>query len=105
MPTKSGVFVIAEAGVNHNGDIALAFKLIEAAKQAGADAVKFQTFRTERLVTRGAAMADYQRDNMRRSISQYEMLSALELNFEQFRALQQHARRTGIEFLSTPDDA
>lgn len=104
MSTEQPVYVIAEAGVNHNGDVQLAHRLIDAARQAGADAVKFQTFRTERLVTRAAAMADYQRENIGRSLSQFEMLKELELSFDDFRALQEHARRAGIEFLSTPDD-
>ena len=101
---RSGVVVIAEAGVNHNGDAALARELTDAAKLAGADAVKFQTFRTENVVTRRAAMASYQLKNLGEGGSQFEMLKKLELAPADFRSLQQYAGSVGIEFLSTPDD-
>ena len=101
---RNSVVVIAEAGVNHNGDVALARELIDAAKSAGADAIKFQTFRTENIVTRRAAMAGYQRENLGEDGSQFEMLKNLELAFADFRNLDQYAADVGIEFLSTPDD-
>lgn len=97
-------FIIAEAGVNHNGDIKLAYQLIDAAREAGADAVKFQTFKTEKIVTRQADMADYQKENLAVSDSQFEMIKKLELSYDEFRELQAYCKRTGILFLSTPDE-
>jgi N-acetylneuraminate synthase len=96
--------VIAEAGVNHNGDLGLALRLVDAAADAGADAVKFQTWLTEKLVQRGAALADYQRENLGRDTDQFEMLRRLELSHDAFRALQARAQARGILFLSTPDE-
>ena len=95
------VFVIAEAGVNHNGDVTLALQLADAAKAAGADAVKFQTFRAEDVVTPGAATADYQRANTG-ATSQFDMIKALELDEAGHRAVAAHCARIGIEFFSTP---
>jgi N,N'-diacetyllegionaminate synthase len=97
-------FIIAEAGVNHNGDIALARRLIDAAGIAGADAVKFQTFRADRLVTADACKADYQRATTGEGESQYAMLKRLELGDSDFRELSDYARRKNIVFLSTPFD-
>lgn len=97
-------FVIAEAGVNHNGDPRLARELIDAAYAAGVDAVKFQTWITEKLVTRDAAMADYQAANTNRVESQFDMLKRLELSRDVFRDLKTYADRRGILFLSTPDE-
>ncbi len=97
------VFVIAEAGVNHNGDIGLAEKLVDAAKAAGADAVKFQTFRAESLASEAAALAPYQKAAGMRD-GQKAMLVKLELDEAAHRRLQEHARRAGIQFLSTPFD-
>lgn len=102
--TGNQVFIIAEAGVNHNGDIELAKKLIDAAKQAGADCVKFQTWVTDELVDISAPKAEYQKINEPSSASQYEMLKKLELSFEQFRELNKYAKDAGILFLSTPDE-
>ncbi|MHA2425491.1 MAG: N-acetylneuraminate synthase [Candidatus Thorarchaeota archaeon] len=96
------VFIIAEAGVNHNGDIKLAKKLIDAAVDAGVDAVKFQTFKTENLTTRDAGMAKYQVDNIGETSSQYEMIQKLELSFEAFTELKQYCDSKDILFLSTP---
>jgi N,N'-diacetyllegionaminate synthase len=101
---RRGVVVIAEAGVNHNGDVAVARGLIDAAKSAGADAIKFQTFITESVVTRRASMAGYQQKNLGESGSQFEMLKRLELSFVDFRVLQDFAGSLDIEFISTPDD-
>lgn len=98
----SSIFVIAEAGVNHNGEINLAKKLIDEAVFAGADAVKFQTFRTENLVTDYANMARYQKDNLAAVDSQYNMLKKLELSYEDFKILKAYCEEKGIIFLSTP---
>lgn len=95
-------FVIAEAGVNHNGDVSLAHRLIEASAAAGADAVKFQTFRPERLVAAAAAAAPYQR--RRGASSQREMLDALALDDGAWRELAAHAREKDLVFLSTAFD-
>ncbi len=97
-------FIIAEAGVNHNGDPELAHKLVEAAEQAGADAVKFQTFITSQLVIPAAPMAAYQRENVGAEMSQYDLLRKLELPFADFARLQQDASSKGLMFLSTADD-
>jgi N,N'-diacetyllegionaminate synthase len=99
-----GCFVIAEAGVNHNGDIALARQLIDVAAKAGAHAVKFQSFKTDRLVTKSAPTADYQKRNTGSSESQENMLRRLELSDEAHRELQEYSRTKNILFLSTPFD-
>ncbi|QGP92818.1 N,N'-diacetyllegionaminic acid synthase [Neomoorella glycerini] len=99
------VFIIAEAGVNHNGDLQLAKKLVDAAVQSGADAVKFQTFKAEDVVTPGAERAQYQKDNMpEKDESQLEMIKRLELSYAQFRELYAYCRHKGIIFLSSPFD-
>lgn len=95
-------YIIAEAGVNHDGRLADALKLIDAAKAAGANAVKFQAFAADRLVTRGAAACDYQREHDAHSHSQHAMLKRLELSSAQFSALHRHAREVGIDFWATP---
>lgn len=100
-----GVYIIAEAGVNHNGDIQLAKKLCEAAKQAGVDAVKFQTWKTENIVTQGAPLAVYQQLNISsKGDSQFEMLKKLELSYYDFVELKNYCDTIGVQFLSTPDD-
>jgi N-acetylneuraminate synthase len=96
-------YVIAEAGVNHNGDVEQALGLVDAAARAGADAVKFQTFRTEALVTDGVATAAYQ-EGATGIQTQRELLGRLELSEEDFRRLQDHCGDRGIAFLSTPFD-
>ncbi len=107
---KQGVFIvgkvlfIAEAGVNHNGDILLAKKLVDLAAEAGADIVKFQTFKAESLVTSTAKMAEYQVQNTKKEESQLEMLKRLELKFEDFIELQKYCREKNIGFLSTGFD-
>lgn len=98
------VYIIAEAGVNHNGDCQTARELIKQAKWAGCDCVKFQTFKAERLVTYSAPMADYQIENTHKNDSQYQMLKKLELSQKQFIELKQYADRLNIDFLSTPFD-
>lgn len=101
MSGATPVFVIAEAGVNHNGELDLALKLCDAARAAGADAVKFQTFRAHDLVLPGAPTAAYQaRETGERD--QFEMLRKLELDERQHRALKRHCDAIGIEFFSTP---
>src|SRR3990167_4210967 len=102
--SRHKVFVIAEAGVNHNGKCGLALKLCAAAKEAGADAVKFQTFNTEINVLKACAMAEYQKKNVGGSTSHWEMIKKLELTHEEFSRLKKHCDRIGIEFLSTPSE-
>jgi len=102
--TMPRTFIIAEAGVNHNGSMNLAFQLIDAAVEAGADAIKFQTFKTEHLVTKSAEQAEYQKKNIGKSSSQYEMLKQLELSYEEFKKLKQYCDEKNIMFLSTPFD-
>ena len=97
-------FIIAEAGVNHNGDVSLARKLVDAAGKAGADAVKFQTFTAEAIVTRNAEKAPYQKEVNGAGESQYDMLKKLELSEEAHRDLKNYAEKQGIIFLSTPYD-
>ena len=98
------VFIIAEAGVNHNGSLELAKKMVEAAADAGADAVKFQTFKAEKLVAKMAQKASYQLKTTDASESQQEMLKKLEIDKEAHLELLQESRNRGIMFLSTPFD-
>lgn len=98
------VFVIAEAGVNHNGDLRMARALIDVAIEAGADAVKFQTFRADRLATPDAPKPEYQLRTTGNSESQFEMLRRLELSADAHRELQSYCHERGIIFLSTPFD-
>ncbi|MHB9143935.1 MAG: N-acetylneuraminate synthase [Symbiobacteriia bacterium] len=97
-------FIIAEAGVNHNGDPSIARALIDAAAAAGADAVKFQTFVTEDVITRAAPKATYQTRNTRGTESQFEMIKRLELSREAHFELASYASQRGITFLSSPFD-
>ncbi|WP_313892589.1 N-acetylneuraminate synthase [Psychrobacillus sp.] len=101
---SQSTYIIAEAGVNHNGSFSMAKQLIDVAKEAGADAVKFQTFRAENLVTKEAQQANYQVENLGEATSQYEMLKKLELSFEEFNSLKHYCDEIEIEFLSTPFD-
>jgi len=96
--------IIAEAGVNHNGDPALARRLIDAAVDAGADAVKFQTFQADQLASADAGKAPYQKDGSHRAESQRQMLTRLQLDTRAHRELLRHAFQRGIELLSTPFD-
>jgi N,N'-diacetyllegionaminate synthase len=98
------VFIIAEAGVNHNGSIALAKKLIDVAAQAGADAVKFQTFKAENLVSKNAEKAEYQKETTDKDESQYEMIKKLELDIHTHVELISYCVEKNIMFLSTPFD-
>ena len=98
-------YIIAEAGVNHNGQLDLALKLCDSAKEAGVDCVKFQTWQTEKIVTRKAEKATYQSENTNNAEeSQFDMLKKLELSYEDFRLVQEHCNKIGIDFLSTPDE-
>jgi len=97
-------FIIAEAGVNHNGDIATAFKLVDVAAASGADAVKFQTFKPELLASSSAAKAAYQKETTDPAESQLSMLSRLALSYEEFARLKEYCRQKNILFLSTPFD-
>jgi len=96
--------IIAEAGVNHNGSITLARQMVDAAAKSGADFIKFQTFRTDQLVTKDAPKADYQMRGENSFESQFEMLSRLEINEAGFRDLANYAAEKRIGFLSTPFD-
>src|SRR5690606_17493975 len=98
------VWVIAEAGVNHNGSLELAKRLVDAAAKAGADAVKCQTFKVERLVSRYAEKADYQNKLTREQEAQFDMIRRLDLSEDDHGQLTRHCRERGIEFLSTPFD-
>jgi len=97
-------FIIAEAGVNHNGDLKIAHELVDVAAEAGADAVKFQTFIAEKSITSDAIKADYQRISTGNEESQLEMARKLELSFDDFRTLKRYCDERGIVFLSTPFD-
>ena len=98
------IFIIAEAGVNHNGDIEIAQKLVDAAVAAGADAVKFQTFKAETLVCREAKKAEYQMETTDRDESQFAMLKRLELTRDMHEKLMNYCEQKRIMFLSTPFD-
>lgn len=97
-------YIIAEAGVNHNGDVQIAKQLCLAAKNAGADAVKFQTWITDNIITKSVKQADYQTENTGKDESQYDMLKKLELTFDEFREIKEYCEEIGIEFASTADD-
>lgn len=104
MGENAPCFIIAEAGVNHNGDVNLAKRLVDVAMKAGADAVKFQSFKAENVVTRKAAKAKYQAQTTGSAESQYEMIKKLELSAGNFVGLVHYAQKKGILFLSTPFD-
>jgi N,N'-diacetyllegionaminate synthase len=97
-------FIIAEAGINHNGDVNLAKKLIDVAKEAGADAVKFQTFKAEEVVSKCAEKAEYQKQATGVEESQFEMIKKFELTEKDFGELSAYARKKGIVFISSPFD-
>lgn len=98
----SHTFIIAEAGVNHNGDISIAKQMIDAAAETGVDAVKFQTFRTKDLILRNIEKAPYQKTTTEKTESQYDMLQRLEITREQTAELMAYCRKKNIIFLSTP---
>lgn len=96
--------IIAEAGVNHNGRLDLALKLCDSAKEAGADVVKFQTWKTEKIITTKVSQADYQTKNTGIEESQFDMLKKLELSYEDMKKVKQHCDEIGIVFASTSDE-
>lgn len=98
------VFIIAEAGVNHNGSLELAKKLVDAAKAADADCIKFQTYVTENLVSKNIGKAEYQKKWTKANESQFDMLKKLELTFNEFTELNNYCKKQNIEFLSTAFD-
>ena len=100
----SKIYIIAEAGVNHNGDINIAKRLVDAAVDAGADAVKFQTFKAQNLVCKNAGKAAYQLETTEQAETQYEMLKKLELTEKMHEELVPYCWERGLEFLSTPFD-
>lgn len=99
-----GIYIIAEAGVNHNGSYALACRLADAAKAAGADCVKYQTFRAKKLVSQYAPKAEYQKETTGAEESQLSMIRKLELSYDEFVSLKAYCGKIGIDFLSTPFD-
>ena len=101
---RNSAVIIAEAGVNHNGSLDIALKLIDAAADAGADFIKFQTFKTENLVTRDTLKANYQMDSTGHETTQYEMLKGLELTDNDHFELLRRCNKRKIKFLSTPFD-
>lgn len=96
--------IIAEAGVNHNGELKIAKQLAKEAKRCGADIVKFQTAKLSSLVSKTAKMAEYQKENIGQEMSQREMLKKLLLSYDEFKELATYCREIGITFLSTPFD-
>lgn len=96
------VFIIAEAGVNHNGELEKALQLVNIAADSGADAVKFQTYRSEGVVTARGGMANYQKKNLNQNISQLEMIKVFELNENYYPAIIKRCQERNIMFLSTP---
>lgn len=98
-------YIIAEAGVNHGGDLDLALKMIDVAVEAGADAIKFQSFKAGSLILKDVGLAPYQERALSKGISQYEMLENLEMSIEMAASLQRACKAKNIEFLTTPFDA
>lgn len=99
---NASVFIVAEAGVNHNGKLTIAKEMIDAAVEAGADAVKFQTFKAEQLILKDIEKAPYQKITTNSAETQYEMLKRLELSMEQTKELMDYCKKKEIIFLSTP---
>jgi len=102
--SHSRTFIIAEAGVNHNGSLDMALELVTAAKAAGADAVKFQTFDADKLATQSAELAPYQKAAADAAKTQHEMLKKLQLTVDEFREIKSHCEEQRIQFLSSPFD-
>lgn len=96
--------IIAEAGVNHNGRLGLALELCKTAKEVGADVVKFQTWKTEKIITRTVAQAEYQAENTGKKESQFDMLKKLELSYDDFTKIKEYCDKIGIQFASTADE-
>ena len=95
-------YIIAEIGVNHNGSLALAKRLIDKAKIVGADCVKFQLFKSENLVQKNTPLANYQKENIKSKISQAKMLKNLELNFNQIKILLSYSKKKKLIFYALP---
>lgn len=95
-------YIIAEAGVNHNGNMEFAKELINQAKKSGADCIKFQTYKTENLITKKAPKANYQLKSTNKNESQFDMLKKLELSYDNFEHLYNYSKKVGIDFISTP---
>ena len=105
MNLRKKVIIIAEAGVNHNGSLSMAFKLAEAASRSGADYIKFQTFKTELNISKTAKKADYQIENTNNNVeTQFEMVKKLELSFDDFKKIKEYCDKLNIGFLSTGFD-
>lgn len=100
----ANVFIVAEIGCNHNGDPALAKKMVDVAKECGVDAVKFQTFKADKLISKYAPKAEYQKVTTGTADSQLEMTRKLELPYDEFVKLEAYARSLGLEVFSTPFD-
>lgn len=98
------VLIIAEAGVNHNGSLELAYKMVDVAKKAGADIIKFQTSIPEKVISKYAEKAEYQKKNTDNNESQLEMAKKLTLKFDEYILLKKYCERSGIQFLSSPFD-
>lgn len=101
---RKPTLIIAEAGVNHNGSLDLALKLCDVAKASGVDIIKFQTFKTEKVLTNDAPLAQYQENNIGREKNQFQMVKEFELSYDQFVSIKKYCDSIGLEFLSTPDD-
>ena len=97
------VLIIAEAGVNHNGSLKRALKLVDVCKKIGADIIKFQTWKTEKVVTKNSPKADYQKKFFKKK-TQFESLKKLELSFDDFKKIKKHCDKKKILFLSTADE-
>ena len=97
---KNKIIIIAEVGVNHNGNIKVAKKLIDIAKRSGADYVKFQTFKTENLVRKNTKITQYQSKNLRKKMTQFNLLKKLELSENTHNKIIQHCNRKKISFMS-----
>ena len=105
MILRKKVIIIAEAGVNHNGSLSMAYKLVEAASKSGADYIKFQTFKTELNISKSARKADYQIENTNNKVeTQFEMVKKLELSFDDFKKIKEYCDKLNIGFLSTGFD-
>ena len=104
MKNENKVFIIAEAGVNHNGKLEIAMKMIEAASECGVDAIKFQTFKAENIVSKSAPKAEYQMKQTNNDESQFQMIKQLELGMEAHKILIDHCHKKNIMFLSSPFD-
>ena len=102
---RKKVIIIAEAGVNHNGSLSMALKLVDAASAAGADYIKFQTFKTELNISKIAKKANYQVENTNNGETQFEMVKKLELSFDHFKRIKEYCDKLNIGFLSTGFDS